>query len=332
VLSAQRPEFARDLVAGLVAAAVPSGAGVRYAVRPAGEPGPERWQDDEIEATAVVLRALFAAGYRGEVLARGARWLLSKRVNGDSWRSTRDTAAAVAFLAPYGLTLRQAAGAAEYRVFSGERHVGTATRRADDPLAAGAEVALPASVLDQDRVLLRVVGPGGFSTALIVTGWATGPAIAGREHGLKVVRRWFRLDPQPADSGVVYVRTPVVETVPAGTLLECEVEVTTDRAREYVQVTDPHAAAFEPEREVARKVKDRPTALVAETQRYDDRTEFFVTSLPAGTHVLRHLVRATHAGAFTALPAQARLMYFPEVGGSSDGEQLEVSAPAGGAK
>lgn len=332
VLAAQRAELAGELVARLAASDTPGTVGSHFGAGNGEGARPARWQDDAIEATAVVLRALFEAGYRGPALGSGARWLMTQRVNGDAWRSTRDTAAAVAFLVPYGLTLRRAQGSGEYRVFSGERHVATVRRADDDRLAAAATAEIPASVLDQERVALTVVGPGGFGVTLLVHGWATGPAIAGREHGLKVARRWFRLDAQPADSGVVYVRTPVTETVPAGTLLECEVEVSSDRAREYVQVTDPYAAGFEPERDPGLRVKDRAPALAARLERYDDRAEFFVTALPAGTHVLRHLVRATHAGAYTALPAQARLMYFPELGGSSQGEQLEVAEATGGAR
>ena len=79
------------------------------------------------------------------------------------------------------------------------------------------------------------------------------------------------------------------------------------------------------------QVPNRRKATKAEIEGYDDRTLWFVTRLPAGTSVFRHTVRATHVGAFTALPAQAELMYFPELRGNSDGEVLEisVSGPAG---
>jgi uncharacterized protein YfaS (alpha-2-macroglobulin family) len=149
-----------------------------------------------------------------------------------------------------------------------------------------------------------------------------------------VERRFFRLDPVTEDGRVTYTRTPVTETVAAGTRLECEVTVTTDQPREYVQVTSAYAAGFEPERELALDVPGRAEATPAEVERFDDRAEFFVTHLPAGTHVFRHLVRATHAGVFTALPARARLMYFPAVNGSSTGESLEITAgpAAGGGK
>jgi uncharacterized protein YfaS (alpha-2-macroglobulin family) len=51
---------------------------------------------------------------------------------------------------------------------------------------------------------------------------------------------------------------------------------------------------------------------------------FFASRLPAGASVFRHLLRTTHAGVFTALPAQAELMYFPEVRGNSNGELWQV--------
>ena len=101
-----------------------------------------------------------------------------------------------------------------------------------------------------------------------------------------------------------------------------------------VLVTSPFAAGFEPERDdgsvsYATAPPAATTADHAETR--DDRAVFFVKSLPAGAHVFRHRVRATHAGSFTALPAQAELMYFPEVRGNGAGESLEVSKalPAG---
>jgi uncharacterized protein YfaS (alpha-2-macroglobulin family) len=99
-----------------------------------------------------------------------------------------------------------------------------------------------------------------------------------------------------------------------------------------VMIVDPYAAGFEPAEEVAMEVPGRDTATPAHVEGYDDRTVWFVSRMTPGTAVLRHLVRATHVGAFAALPAQASLMYFPDVRGSSAGEALEVASegsPAG---
>jgi uncharacterized protein YfaS (alpha-2-macroglobulin family) len=47
-------------------------------------------------------------------------------------------------------------------------------------------------------------------------------------------------------------------------------------------------------------------------RRRDDRIEAFAEWLPAGTHTLRYLVRATSVGHFSAPGASASLMYMPE--------------------
>jgi uncharacterized protein YfaS (alpha-2-macroglobulin family) len=181
--------------------------------------------------------------------------------------------------------------------------------------------------LPKGPVQVAVVPDGGrvwVSASLSFT--ETGPAIAASSNGFVVRRRWSRLEARPGAGGATHVAVPWTETVPSGTVVESEVEVTTDADREFVMVTDPHVAGFEPETSGAIRVEGRALAPEADhVDRRDDRTVFFVRRLPAGTRVFRHRLRATHAGEFTALPARAELMYFPETSGNSTGEAVEVS-------
>jgi uncharacterized protein YfaS (alpha-2-macroglobulin family) len=59
-------------------------------------------------------------------------------------------------------------------------------------------------------------------------------------------------------------------------------------------------------------------------QRHDDRIEAFAEWLPAGTHRVRYLLRATTAGSFSAPGASALLMYMPETFGRSRVDQLGI--------
>jgi uncharacterized protein YfaS (alpha-2-macroglobulin family) len=338
-LAVKRDDLGQRLVKELTRLALREGTQVRFG-RVFGAEMPETRAQDPIETTAITLLALWKAGVRSELIDGGARWLLAHRVNGDVWRSTRDTAAAVEFFAAYGRE-QAASGRLVYRIGPGrEGHAGLqiAGEVTFDPQRLfddGGAIDVTGAALDDGHLArLSVEGPGAFGVNLMLTGFVTGSAIAKRESGFRVERRFFQLDPVTKDGRVVHTRSEVTETMPAGTLVECELTVTTDRAREYVQVTSPYAAGCEPEREKALEVPGRAPAAQAETERFDDRVEFFVTSMVPGTHVFRHLARATHAGAFTALPARARLMYFPAVSGSSQGELLEITAApeAGGAK
>lgn len=331
--AAQKPAWVRTLRARLVATAStadgmtswtredPSGGAAESLVT--------RWQDDPIEATAEALFALgkTGAGEHAELLQRGATWLLRHRPGGDRWRSTRDTAAAVRFLAAHAVTTGALGTGRTVELRQAGKPVGSVTITKETLFDGASTVELPADGLTPGaRLSLELVADGpGVVAGVHLTYFETGPAIRRADNGLAVVRRWYRLDPVRTNGSVTWTRVPVTETVPSGTLLECELVVTSPTPREYVFVQDPYAAGFEPVREYGMAVEGRRPASDAHVERYDDRTLFFLTRLPAGETVLRHLVRATHVGDFTALPAQAELMYFPDIRGNSDGEPLQVT-------
>ena len=56
----------------------------------------------------------------------------------------------------------------------------------------------------------------------------------------------------------------------------------------------------------------------------DDRTVLFATYMSPGTYVYEYYARATTPGAYMALPANAELLYYPDVFGHSDGGQFTV--------
>jgi uncharacterized protein YfaS (alpha-2-macroglobulin family) len=56
----------------------------------------------------------------------------------------------------------------------------------------------------------------------------------------------------------------------------------------------------------------------------DDRTVLFATYMSPGTYVYDYYARATTPGQYMALPANAELMYYPDVFGHSDGGQFTV--------
>ncbi len=289
---------------------------------------PTRWQDDAIATTAEVLHALLEAGVRPEVLEGGARWLLEARVGGDRWRSTRDTASAVEFLAAYVRATGDLGAGRELVLSLGSEIVWQGRITADTAPDGVVTYDVPAGALTPGKTLrLTLACPAGSASAGVALRFhETGPAIAASEAGFRVARRFYRLQPQEQDGRVTYECTPVTETLPSGTVVECEVVLETDRPREYVMITSPHAGGFEPARETGFDVPGRTPATEARKDARDDRTMFFVARLPAGTHTFRHTLRATHAGSFTALPAMAELMYFPDVRGNSNGELWQITA------
>jgi hypothetical protein len=56
----------------------------------------------------------------------------------------------------------------------------------------------------------------------------------------------------------------------------------------------------------------------------DNRVVLFATYLPRGVHEYVYFLRATTAGEYRVMPAQASEMYFPEVWGRTDGALFSV--------
>lgn len=329
-VAAGAPARAAPWVAALEGQAVRDAAGVRWV--PTGDP--TRWAGDPVETTAWVGGALLAVAPGHADLPGVVRWLLAQRSEGDRWRSTRDTAACVAFLTRFVAATGDLG--ADRRVdldLNGLRLAPVIVTPATAFSGAGV-LELPAESLPKGEIRLTATSEGPVTVTAALRFTDTGPAIDAADAGLTVTRTFWLLEPGVVDGKPVVHRRPVTETVPSGALLDVEVTVTTATPREFVQVTSPFVAGFEPERELGLPFAAPPAAAgpVSRTEVHDDRAVFFVARL-AGTQVFRHRVRAVHVGQYTALPAAAELMYLPTVAGHGRGEALEVRAagPAGAA-
>lgn len=294
-----------------------------------------RWADDAVETTAWSLSAILAAAPDHELLAPGARWLLAQRVDGARWSSTRDTAACVGFLTRWAGQRKDLGVGRPVTVSINGLRLPPLVVTPDMGFSETPALDLPETELPEGSITVTAEGPDGTTVAAALSFTETGPAIDPADAGYRVERTWWRLVPeQKSGQPVTYARVAFTETVPTGTIVEVEVAVSVAKARDLVMVESPHAAGFEPEPDVALPVPGLAPARKADhTEVREDRTVFFVTDLPVGTHVFRHRMRAVHLGSFTALPAQASSMYAPWIRGNGRGEVLEVArdGDAGGA-
>jgi uncharacterized protein YfaS (alpha-2-macroglobulin family) len=125
-------------------------------------------------------------------------------------------------------------------------------------------------------------------------------------RGLSINRRYTR----PKADGPL-------DELALGDVVQVEVELRTDRAVRMVALTDPLPAGLEPldpglsNGGLAGCERCEENRGFDHVRRHDDRIEAFAEWLPAGTHVLRYLLRATTPGAFASPGATATLMYMP---------------------
>ena len=120
------------------------------------------------------------------------------------------------------------------------------------------------------------------------------------------------------------VQEPITPQTPLkpGDKLSVRVVLTTDRLLEYVHLKDGRAAGFEPVA-VLSGTKYQNGLSYYEAPR-DASTDFFIESLPVGTHVFEYNLRVVHGGDFGTGIAEVQCFYAPEFAAHSAGMRVVV--------
>lgn len=127
-----------------------------------------------------------------------------------------------------------------------------------------------------------------------------------------------------------------VESVATGDLVLVRLVVRFPQDARFVVIEDRVPAGLEPVNERLNTATHDADFFGARTYSWnelgynykeirDGRVSFFVTTLGGHTATFEYLARATHAGTFTAMPAEAWAMYEPELWGRSGSDELQVT-------
>ncbi len=139
-------------------------------------------------------------------------------------------------------------------------------------------------------------------------------------NNLTLRKNIFRV--RNSDAGPVL--EPITPKTPLkpGDKLSVRVVLTTDRLLEYVHLKDGRAAGFEPVA-VLSGTKYQNSLSYYEAPR-DASTDFFIESLPVGTHVFEYNLRVVHGGDFGTGIAEVQCFYAPEFAAHSAGSRVQV--------
>jgi uncharacterized protein YfaS (alpha-2-macroglobulin family) len=130
-----------------------------------------------------------------------------------------------------------------------------------------------------------------------------------------------------------------IQTVTPGQLVKVQLTITTVDNRFYMIVEDRLPGGLEALNEslgttshIALADNQEPTYYWQDygynyKEVRSDRVSFFISELSAGQRTFTYFARATHAGDFVALPAEAYAMYDLTAWGRSASQALTVAAP-----
>jgi hypothetical protein len=263
---------------------------------------------------ALVLSALQRDGGAPERANQLATWLSERAADPERVLSTRDTADSLRALAAWARS-RQA-GAHRLRVGLDKQVLFQGT-------LSGAQVfatQLPAKNAS-GKLWIEADGDVTYSVRRVdISPSAPKPAFA---HGLTLDRRYVAVRSDTA-----------LERVGLSDIVQVELTLRTQRAVRMLIVTDPLPGGFAPLDPGLSSGRFAGCDRCASNPGFDfvrrrhDRIEAFAEWLPAGTHRLRYLVRATSTGEFSAPGASAELMYMPDVFARSEVSRVAVAKVA----
>ena len=298
------------------------------------------WTGDEIETIAWGLKLYTRVRPDDPRTAGLATYLVQNRRHGTYWSSTRDTALAVESLAEYLTTTDELNPDLTLEIAIDGKPAKTVRITRENRLDFDGTLVLEGEELTAGEHTLTISrrGRGPAYYGLTVANFTLEEFITKAGLDARVERRLWHLKPRDTEVDGVSGRGGVVAqkvedydrvaldpraSLPTGELIEVELLVTTKNDFEYLVVEDFKPAgceAVEP-RSGYRVLGGRSVYV----EFRENRTAMFLRSAPRGTLSLTYRLRTEQLGRYSALPAEVRGMYAPDLRGNSDEAKLTVT-------
>ncbi len=313
------------------------GSGIYWAATPQQRYG---WQGGDTEISAHVLAALVEAGdaspLRGQLSDS-----LARRMRGDAWASTKETAAVMsALIAHMESAGRPAAKSGEARFSLNGKEVARIAYDQSKPAPAGSlRRAVDIRGMAADRLVLAAEGDSnpGLSFSAVVDGnlyfkdtgffsflKSEDRGIARLENGISLVRSYHTMLRVRDRYNAEYLVPQDLSGSPkiaVGDEILVKLRFRAQESFEYLVLEDYLPSGFE----VVEKDAYKGNAAYSHCERRDDKMVYFFTRVPKNQVCeVAYLVRAELPGRFLARPARVECMYEPTIQGWSKAASFSV--------
>lgn len=273
-----------------------------------------KWDDVSIETTAYSIQALAAVSPNHPLIAKATAWLLAQR-QGNRWRSTKDTAVAIATLLKIG-DVESTAGAVKVDAAPVERPA----------MLRSVAVVLNGGERHELRLDLNNPLKGVFEAHF--TRLNPGPNILSFEKldessdfkfDVDVSQRTWaeRIDSQSRGVSVTVSYDKPLDGLRVGDEVTATAIVSAAQPSDYLMVQSPIPAGCE-------VIRGSGTGGFAGFEERYDKAIFFLRSLDGEPMQLQYKMRCSFAGRFLVLPPWAGLMYNEDLYGTGEARSASI--------
>lgn len=284
---------------------------------------------DDVEATALSLKALSRISPQSDVNQRAARWLVATRRHGYYWSSTKETAFAIYGLTDYLKQSQELSPDYSVEVYVNGQQVLQKQMTAADATSGQPFVLQKKNTEVGNQTQVRVVkhGKGTVYLSTTLTHYTSGDVAASTSPQLKITRDYLRLRVDVDSEGKSSWKVePLSGEVRSGDLIVSRVRIEGQQAQ-YLLIEDPIPSGCEQLEGVSGIDLDYNdkgwTDWYSSREFRDNRTAFFLDYF-SGKTTYQTALRVQVPGQFSVAPARVEQMYQPSVQANTAGGSLTI--------
>ncbi len=298
------------------------------------------WYGSGTETHAWYLKLLAAAKPQDSDTRGLVKYLVNNRKHSTYWDSTRDTAFAIEAIADYFKASGEDAPEMEVDVLMDGKSLRNISINRENLFTFDGSIILTGDAVTTGKheIELRRSGKGTLYGNAYLEVFTLEDKLRSAGLEVKITRNISKLIALETENAVPDASGQIVkrreerfrrerlkdgDKLASGDRMEVELVMESKNDYEYLLFSDAKAAGFESLDALSGYVAGGGMSAYMEPR--DKSVDFFIRSLPRGTHTVRYQLRAEAPGIYKALPAIAEAMYAPELRANSEDIKLEVT-------
>ncbi len=283
-------------------------------------------EDNNLEATALSLKALAQLVPQSPLLPKVARWLVANRSYGYYWQSTKHTAFAIYALTDYLKVSKELAPDYTVEVYlNGEQVLAHHITAADRPALVIERKGSAVNAANQVRVVKS--GRGVLYLASTLDYYTRDEEIAAQASSeLKLAREYLRLRVTEEGGRSKWALEPLAGEVRSGDLIVARLRLQGAKAH-YLMIEDPIPAGCEQIERVSGINLDYSEGRWSDwynAREFRDQKSVIFLDYFDGDATFQYALRVQVPGQFRIAPARAELMYRPVVQANSSNARMKI--------
>lgn len=298
-----------------------------------------RWQDDKVQTTAMVLKAIIMINKNSDLKERVVRWLMMQRM-GTSWRNTQETALVIFALVDYLKNSSELNPDYTVKVYINGSNVYEKSMTSVDVYKKNDFIKIDNKHLisGNNEIKIEKSGKGKIYFSGNISYYSSTENISAGESGFRIEREYFRLEKYNLynEEKIIYRKKYFDGNIKFGDDMLVKLHVYSKEDNQYFMLEDPLPAGME-------IVKDDWSFTIEDESNYtsypyyrwrwwyadkevrDNRVTFFATYIGKGEYEFSYILHAQIPGEYNVNPAKGMLMYYTDYNGNTENMKINIS-------